>query len=83
MPSIVEAERANAFLLGLSSESVPASVHVAFVERHRQILWLAKSIARSPRARYFCRNETKLSVALSHLAPSRVRDAVWGRIAGL
>jgi NAD(P)-dependent dehydrogenase (short-subunit alcohol dehydrogenase family) len=39
--------------------------------------------ARRPRTRYWCGSETKLSAAISRLAPAVARDAIWGRVTGL
>ncbi len=39
--------------------------------------------ARRPRTRYWCGSETKLAAALSRIATTAVRDAIWGRITGL
>ncbi len=39
--------------------------------------------ARRPRTRYWCGRETRLAAALSRLATTAVRDAVWGRITRL
>ncbi len=62
--------------------------NLSFLERAAPPDTVARQIhraltARRPRARYFCGNETKLGVVLSRLAPSAIRDAIWGRITGL
>ena len=62
--------------------------NLSFLERASPPDTVARQIHRAlttrrPRARYLCGNETKLGVALSRLAPSAIRDAVWGRITGL